>query len=174
MTATTNLKLDSCSQLQEEERRLKHKLLIPNAYFKAENFDHLQATPRESLHQIFIGLVGEHIAPATMFEYEQVLRRPDLMLSADRPVISSATMAAVWKRLRDRLSSVRASDAMVEVTADYAAHFYSMYIDKHAGRHLTGDRIRILTLTLPFLLRDLIAPEVIYIMLYDMLYHTLI
>ena len=28
------------------------------------------------------------------------------------------------------------------------------------GKHLTGDRVRILLLTLPFVLRDLIAPEV--------------
>ena len=49
---------------------------------------------------------------------------------------------------------------MVQVTPVYAAHFIDMYVDKHTGKHSTGDRIRILLLTLPFLLRDLIAPEV--------------
>jgi hypothetical protein len=49
---------------------------------------------------------------------------------------------------------------MVEVTVDYAAHVYEMYVEKHKGKHLTGERVRILLLTLPFLLRDLIAPEV--------------
>ncbi len=52
---------------------------------------------------------------------------------------------------------------MVEVTKDYATHFYDMYVDKHKGKHLSGERVRILLLTgtLPFLLRDLIAPKVI-------------
>lgn len=49
---------------------------------------------------------------------------------------------------------------MVEVTTAYATHFIDMYVDKHTGKHMTGDRVRILLLTLPFLLRDLIAPEV--------------
>ena len=63
-------------------------------------------------------------------------------------------------RLRDRLISLDTHSSMVEVTPAYAAHFIDMYVDKHTGKHLTGDRIRILLLTLPFLLRDLIAPEV--------------
>ena len=62
---------------------------------------------------------------------------------------------------------------MVQITEDYAAHFYDMYINKHEGKHLTGDRIRILLLTLPFVLRDLIAPEVnlLYAMLSNMLHN---
>ena len=48
-----------------------------------------------------------------------------------------------------------------------------MYINKHEGKHLTGDQIRILLLTLPFVLRDLIAPEVnlLYAMLHYMLHN---
>ena len=38
--------------------------------------------------------------------------------------------------------------------------FLCMYVDKHEGKHLSGESVRILLLTLPFLLRDLIAPEV--------------
>ena len=61
---------------------------------------------------------------------------------------------------------------MVQITEDYAAHFYYMYINKHKGKHLTGDQIRILLLTLPFVLLDLIAPEVnlLYAMLHNMLH----
>ena len=51
-------------------------------------------------------------------------------------------------------------NSMVDVTKDYATHFCDMYVDKHEGKHLSGERVRILLLTLPFLLRDLIAPEV--------------
>jgi hypothetical protein len=47
---------------------------------------------------------------------------------------------------------------MIQITEDYAAHFYDKYINKHEGRYLTGNRIQIQLLTLPFVLRDLIAP----------------
>ncbi len=53
-------------------------------------------------------------------------------------------------------------DVAVEVTSEYAARFYDMYVEGHTGKHLTGDRIRILLLNLPFLFRDLIAPEVMF------------
>ena len=68
--------------------------------------------------------------------------------------------AGVWARLRDRLSSLDSSSAMLEVTMDYATHFCDMYVEKQKGKHLSGERVRILLLTLPFLLRDLISPEV--------------
>jgi hypothetical protein len=49
---------------------------------------------------------------------------------------------------------------MVEVTTEYASHFYDMYINKHQGKHLTGDRMKILMLNLPSVLWDLINQEV--------------
>ncbi len=68
----------------------------------------------------------------------------------------------VWVRLRDRLSSLDSSASLVKVTSDYAAHFYDMYVEGHTGKHLTGDKIRILLLNFPFVFRDLIAPEVVF------------
>jgi hypothetical protein len=147
------------------ERLLKCKLRPRNAYFNATLLELLMACPREELHQFLIGLYGDYIIPATVFEIERVLRDPALITS--RPgaavttyVISNDRLAAVWARLRDRLASVDSSSSMVQVTQDYAAHFYDMYINKHEGKHLTGDRVHILLLTIPFVLRDLIAPEV--------------
>jgi hypothetical protein len=52
---------------------------------------------------------------------------------------------------------------MIEVTSDYAAHFFDMYVKNHDGKHMTGDRIKIPLLNLPFMLRDLILPEVMCI-----------
>ena len=138
---------------------------MPNAYNRAQNFDWLQAVPREELHQFLIGVYGDYVIPSTLYEFEKVLRRPDLVISKPgakivKYLVSNDMLAGVWARLRDRLSSLDSSSSMVEVTVDYAAHFYDMYVDKHKGKHLTGERVRILLLTLPFLLRDLIAPEV--------------
>jgi len=144
---------------------LKHKLLVSNAYYEARDFDFHQSCPREELHQFLIGLYGDYVIPSTLYEVEQILRRPDLVLSKPgaktvRYLVSNEMLAGVWARLRDRLSALDSSSSMVEVTVDYATHFYDMYIEKHKGKHLSGERVRILLLTLPFLLRDLIAPEV--------------
>jgi hypothetical protein len=37
--------------------------------------------------------------------------------------------------------------------------FYDVYINKHEGKHMTGDHIRILLLSMPFLLLDLIIEQ---------------
>ena len=75
-------------------------------------------------------------------------------------------IAGVWARLRDRLASIGSSTSMVEVSSDYAAHFHDMFVKNHDRKHMTGDRIKILLLNLPFMLRDLIAPEVMCIQTY--------
>ena len=137
-------------------------------YYEARNFDFHQSCPREELHQFLIGLYGDYVIPSTLYEVEQVLRRPDLVLSkpgvkVPRYLVTNEMKAGVWARLRDRLSSLDSSFSMVEVTVDYATHFCDMYVDKQKGKHLSGERVRILLLALPFLLRDLIAPEVLSI-----------
>ncbi len=45
-------------------------------------------------------------------------------------------MAAVWARLRDCLADF--STSMIEVTPDYAARFYDLYVKNHDGKHVTG------------------------------------
>ena len=133
----------------------------PNSAFLKAKYMNLPAVlSREELHQFLLGLYGEHILPATLYSYTQVLRAQELYTTPDSPVVSDAMLRRVWTRLRDRLSSLDSSSTMVEVTPAYASHFIDMYVDKHTGKHMTGDRVRILLLSLPFLLRDLIAPEV--------------
>ena len=147
-------------QVKAKERELKHKLRPDNAFLKAKDMNLPAALSREELHQFLLGLYGEHILPATLYAYTQVLRAAELYNSPDSPLVTDAMLRSVWTRLRDRLSSLDSSSTMVEVTPAYATHFIDMYVDKHTGKHMTGDRVRILLLSLPFLLRDLIAPEV--------------
>ena len=52
------------------------------------------------------------------------------------------------------------STSTIEITNDYAAHFYDMYINEHDGKHITSDSMKTLLLNLPFLLQDRVAPEV--------------
>ena len=149
------------------QRRLKHKLAPENAYFKAKDFDHISCAPKEELHQFLIGLYGEHMLPATLHEYERTLRDDRYSTGVDcngnqKYIITKAMMVQVWARLLDRLAYIDGSTSMIEVTSDYAAHFYDMYVKNHNGKHMTGDRIKILLLNLPFMLRDLILPEVMF------------
>jgi hypothetical protein len=49
---------------------------------------------------------------------------------------------------------------MVTVSQAFAAHFLKVYVEGKKGAKYTGDRMKILMLTLPFVFRDLITPEV--------------
>ena len=99
--------------------------------------------------------------PAVLYRYTQVLRRSDLLNSKGQPLVTTARLEAVWKRLADRLSTVVADTSMITMSTAYAAHFHDIYIDGKENAKMTGDRMKMLMLTLPFLVRDLIAPEVI-------------
>lgn len=147
-------------QVKATEKALKHKLRPKNAYLEAEGLNLPACVPREELHQFLIGLYGEYVIPASLHKYTQVLRHSALYLSPTNPLVKDAMMRNIWARLRDRLKALDSSTSMVEVSTAYATHFMDMYIDKHTGKHMTGERVRILLLSLPFLLRDLIAPEV--------------
>ena len=108
----------------------------------------------------YLGLFGDHVVPAVLYHYTQVLRREDLVNSKGKPLLTNARLEAVWKRLSDRFATVVADTSMITMTPEYAAHFHDIYIDGKEGAKMTGDRMKMLMLTLPFMVRDLIAPEV--------------
>ena len=101
--------------------------------------------------------------PAVLYRYTQVLLREDLVNSKGKPLLTVARLEAVWKRLADRFATVVADTSMITLSPEYAAHFHDIYIDGKPGKEgakVTGDRMKMLMLTLPFAVRDLIAPEV--------------
>ncbi len=57
-------------------------MLISN--FKAEGFDAILSAPKEELHQLLIGLYGEHLLPVTMYEIEKTLRNPNTIRGFDK------------------------------------------------------------------------------------------
>ena len=67
----------------------------------------------------------------------------------------------VQGRLSDSFATVVADTSMITMSMEYAAHFHDIYIDGKEHAKMTGDRMKMLMLTLPFMVRDLIAPEVI-------------
>jgi hypothetical protein len=95
--------------------------------------------------------------PATLHEYERLLRSDLYSTGVDKNgnkkyIITKTMMAAVWARLRDRLASIGYSTSMIEVTPDYTAPLYDMYVKNHDGKHMTGDPIKILLLNVPSML----------------------
>ncbi len=127
-------------QVRAAEAELRHELLPPNSWMEVLHFNVLTSCPKDELHQWFIGLYGEHIIPAIVHSYTQVLQRPDLF-TLDRngdkhALVSNEAVARVFKRLADRLLK------------------------------FTGDRIRFLMLALPLAVRDLLAPEVYPLRIY--------
>ena len=98
--------------------------------------------------------------PAVLYRYIQVLRRPDLVNSKGKPLVTNARLEAVWKRLSERLATVVADTSMITLSTAYATHFHDIYIDGKENAKMTDDCMKMLMLTLPFMVRDLIAPEV--------------
>jgi hypothetical protein len=108
----------------------------------------------------YLGLFGDHIVPAILYRYTQELRRPDLVNRKGKPLIKNSHLKTVWTRLADRLSTVVSDTSMMTISSAYSAHFSDMYINGKENAKLTGDRMKMLMLSLPFMVRDLIAPEV--------------
>ncbi len=107
--------------------------------------------------------------PAVLYRYIQVLWRPDLVTSKGKPLVANARLEAVWKRLLERLATVVADTSMITLSTAYATHFDDIYIDGKENAKMTGDRMKMLMLTLPFMVRDLVAPEV-----HSALYHDIL
>jgi hypothetical protein len=114
----------------------------------------------------YLGLFGDHIVPAVLHRYTQVLRRSDLVSSKGKPLVTTARLEAVWKRLSDRFATIVADTSMITLSPEYAAHFHDIFIDGKEHAKMTGDRMKMLMLTLPFVVRDLIEPEVLNIYKY--------
>jgi hypothetical protein len=58
-----------------------------------------------------------------------VLRKPEFILvcsdkGVNKYLVSNEMLEKVWIRRRDRLSSLDSSTLLLEVTSEYAAHFY--------------------------------------------------
>ena len=112
----------------------------------------------------YLGLFGDHIVPAVLYRYTQVLRREDLVDTKGKPLVTVARLNAVWKRLADRFATVVTDTSMITLSPEYAAHFHDIYIDGKECAKMTGDHMKMLMLTLPFMVRDLITPEVRHVL----------
>ena len=117
-----------------------------------------------TLFNRYLGLFGDHIVQAVLYRYTQVLQRPDLINSKGKLLLTTARLRAVWKRLSDRFKTVVADTSMITLSNEYSTHFHNIYVDGKENAKMTGDRMKMLMLTLPFMVQDLITPEVLQCM----------
>ena len=108
---------------------------------------------QETFAPTFIGVYGEHIIPASFYQYTQVLRRPDLVIGQTgngntKYLVNNKMLGAILMKLRNRLASINSDTSVIEVSSDYASYFYDMYFQKHDGKSLAEDRMKILMLYL--------------------------
>ncbi len=127
---------DFSSQVEKLVRILKHKLRPDKAYFKVQGFDPILSASKEELHQLLIGLYGEHLLPATMYEIEKALRNPNTIRGFDKNgspiyIISKQRLKTVFPRLRNRLSSLDSSTSTIEVTTEYASQWLTLLRHVH-------------------------------------------
>jgi hypothetical protein len=108
----------------------------------------------------YLGLFGDHIVPAVLHHNTEIFRRPDLVNSRGQQLLTTARLGAVWKRLSSHFKTVVADTSMITLSTDYSVHFHDLFIDGKENAEMTGDCMKMLMLTLPFMIRDLIAPEV--------------
>ncbi len=59
-------------------------------------------------------------AASVLFRYTQVLLRPYLLNRKGKPLVSTARLEAVWKRLSDRFATVVADTSMITLSTAYA------------------------------------------------------
>jgi hypothetical protein len=86
----------------------------------------------------YLGLFGDHIVPAVLHRYTQVLRRPDLVNSKGQPLVTTARLGAVWKRLSSRFKTVVADTSMITLSNEYSIHFHDLFIDGKENAKMTG------------------------------------
>jgi hypothetical protein len=81
----------------------------------------------------------------------------------------------VWKRLSSRFKTVVADTSMITLSTDYSVHFHDLFIEGKENAKMSGDRMKMLMLSLPFMVRDLITPEVlqyVYVLVYTRMYRV--
>lgn len=118
------------------------------------------------MHQATIGLGGQHLIKAAIHTIDVTLRNDAYVrgkTNDGRPkhLISRPMLEAVWTRLMRRLTHFSSDVAGFQLTPKYAAHFRHVFIEGKST--FTAGRIEMLFMVLPFVLRDIIDPEIAFI-----------
>ena len=117
------------------------------------------------MHQATIGLFG-HVVKAVIYKVETTLRDDPYIkgkTAEGQPkyLIGMPTIDGVWARLCRRLTHVRSDISGYQLTPKYAAHVRHVFLDGKSA--FTAGRMELLMMILPFVLVDLIDPELRFV-----------
>ena len=117
-------------------------------------------TPRDFLHAIILGLFGYHIVRAIIYLIDSVIITSEFCSAhGGRPApVPKCAVDNILKRLSRRMASVRADESCLTLTAEFAEHFLKVY--KEGRSSFTGPRMNNIMLVLPYIIRDIAAPEI--------------
>ncbi len=107
----------------------------------------------------YLRLFGNLVVSAVLYSSTQVLQRKDLVNSKGKLLLTTALLEVVWKLLADCFATVVADTSMIALFPEYAAHFDDTYIDGKECAKMTGDSMKMLMLTLLFLVCDFIEVD---------------
>ncbi len=62
---------------------------------------------------------------------------PDLINRKGKPLVTTARLEAVWKRLSSRFITVVADTSMITLSTEYLVHFHDIYIDGKENAKMT-------------------------------------
>jgi len=160
-------KRNHAQDIKDLERTLKHPLYPDNAYFSLQHFNLFTAVPSCELHAMTLGFF-QHLVSAIFYKYESVLRRPDLKDSSGNPLVGDGKLGLHVKRIQERLLRLDSNECIVPISSSFVTQFRKVFFDKDSSAKMTGDENKQLMVLMPFMIRDLITPEVlIYVKKYS-------
>jgi hypothetical protein len=167
----------SQKEIKDLESALKHPLFPDSAYMSLPDWNLFTGVPSCELHALTLGLF-EHIVRAIFHGYEAVLRRSDLVHADGKPLVGDLRLKLHIHRLEHRLQELNPDESIFTFQPCQVTLFHKVYHDQDSGAKMTGDNVKRLMLILPFLIRDLIKPEVNFRAspntknIHDMWFHT--
>ena len=142
------------------ESEIRHPLLPDNAYFTVlPDFELLENCPPCELHFNAIG-TWEQIMKAISYALTKLLRRSDLVTTDGKHLVSDAKLGLFRRRLEYRIKSLLGDETMLNLPPLLIEAWTTVFDHTDNGAKMTGDNNKIVMLLLPFLVRDLITPEV--------------
>ncbi len=89
-------------------------------------------------------------------------------------LVKTACLEAVWKLCSSRLKTVVTDTSMITLSNEYTVLFHDIYINGKENARMTGDWMKMLMLTLPFMVQNLITPEILlsmHLLVCSSMYH---
>ena len=104
-------------------RKEKISLLTECGWFDSPGFEVFLMTPKDELHAILLGLVGEHIFSAIMYRYMQELERPDLQKPVGRITSGRTTPFFFASANKSSMETAHCKVGSLHVRGDHAPSY---------------------------------------------------